>query len=182
MGNKTSNIAGLLLTAVAALAFSTPAAAQQGAAPAPRQEGAAQETPLDSLYFTAEGMSNLSVFFRAVKAAGLGDTLKGAGPFTVFAPTDDAFARLPAETLEELFLPQNKARLRDILLAHIFAARATGAELGKLNESVTLRRRPQPVEVADGLKVGGAAVTRTDIAATNGVMHLIDAVLMPAND
>ena len=179
MGNKTSNIAGLLLTAVAALAFSVPAAAQTPAAPA---DGAAQEAQLDSLYFTAEGMGNLSVFFRAVKAAGLADTLKGAGPFTVFAPTDEAFAKLPAETLEELFQPQNKARLRDILINHVFAARATAAELGKLNDSVTLRRRPLAVDLANGPKVGGASVTRTDIMATNGVMHLIDTVLVPAND
>ena len=182
MGHKTSDITRLLLTAIAALAFAIPCAAQSAAAEARPEGGPQEEEQLDSLYFTAEGMGNLSVFFRAVKAAGLTDTLKGAGPFTVFAPTDDAFAKLPAETLEELFRPQNKERLRDILLTHIFAVRATGGELGKLSEAVTLKRKPLPVDLANGARIGGAAVTRTDIPATNGVMHLIDTVLMPAND
>src|SRR5215207_2101331 len=160
MGDKTSNVARFALAALAAIAFNFGAAAQDGrpvAAPPPAAEQAQEP---DSLFLT--------------------DTLKGGGPFTVFAPTDEAFAKLPPETLEELFRPQNKERLREILLSHIFAAGATSAELSKLNDAVTLKRTPQPLDLTNGLRIGGANVTQADIMATNGVLHLIDAVLMPS--
>jgi uncharacterized surface protein with fasciclin (FAS1) repeats len=178
MGDKTSNVARFALAALAAMAFNVGAAAQSGQ-PAAAAPAAEQTQEPDSLFFTAERMGNLSTFFKAVKQSGLADTLKGGGPFTVFAPTDEAFARLPPETLEELFRPQNKERLREILLSHIFATDATSAELSKLNDALTLKRTPQPVDVTNGLKIGGANVTQADITATNGVLHLIDAVLMP---
>jgi uncharacterized surface protein with fasciclin (FAS1) repeats len=176
MGDKTSNIKRLLAAALATLTLSVLAVAQSGAG---RQPERAQEPELDSLFFTVERTSDLSTFFKAVKASGLTDTLKGAGPFTVFAPTDEAFAKLPAETLEELFRPQNKERLRDILIAHIFAVGATSGEMSKLNGAVTLKRNALPVETNGGVRVGGAAVTQADIMATNGVLHLVDTVLMP---
>ena len=179
MGDKTSNVARFALAALAAIAFNVSAAAQQGGRPETPPPAAEQAQEPDSLFFTAERTGNLSTFFKAVKQSGLTDTLKGGGPFTVFAPTDEAFAKLPPETLEELFRPQNKERLRDILLSHIFAAGATSAELPKLNDAVTLKRTPQTLDVTNGLKIGGANVTQADIMATNGVLHLIDAVLMP---
>ena len=179
MGDKTSIGARFALAALAAIAFNVGATAQGGKPAAAPPPAAEQPQEPDSLFFTAERMGNLSTFFKAVRQSGLTDTLKGGGPFTVFAPTDEAFDRLPPETLEELFKPQNKERLRELLLAHIFAAGATGAELSKLNDAVTLKRTPQTVDVTNGLKIGGANVTQTDIMATNGVLHLIDAVLMP---
>ena len=178
MGNKSCNVARFALAALAAITFNLNASAQSGR-PAPPTPAAEQEPELDSLFFTAERLNGLSTFFKAVKQSGLTDTLKGGGPFTVFAPTDEAFAKLPPETLEELFRPQNKERLRELLLAHIFPVGATSAELSKLNDAITLKRTPQTVDVTNGLKVGGANVTRSDITATNGVLHLIDAVLMP---
>jgi len=178
MGDKTSIVARFALAALAAIAFNVNAAAQTGR-PAPQPLAAEQVPEPDSLFFTAERVEGLSTFFKAVKQSGLTDTLKGGGPFTVFAPTDEAFARLPPETLEELFRPQNKERLRELLLAHIFAVGATSAEMSKLNDAVTLKRTPQTIDVTNGLKVGGANVTQSDIIATNGVLHLIDAVLMP---
>src|SRR5215216_360195 len=114
MGDKTSIGVRFALAALATIAFAVTAAAQSGGG-AGQQQGGEHEQQLDSLFFTAERLSNLSIFFKAVKQAGLADTLKGAGPFTVFAPSDEAFAKLPAETLEELLRPQNKERLRDIL-------------------------------------------------------------------
>ena len=170
-----------LATALAALVFSISAFTQSGRPDRPQADAGQQEPPPESLYFTAERMENLSTYFRAVTAAGLTDTLKGPGPFTVFAPTDEAFAKLPAETLEELFRPQNKEMLRAVLIAHIYATRATGAELSKLKDAVTLKRAPQSIDTSNGVKVGGAGVIRTDIIAENGIIHLIDTVLMPAD-
>ena len=180
MGDRNPTTMRTLATTLAVLLLSVSALAQSGTHARPQAEAGPPE--LESLYFTAERIENLSIFFRAVKIAGLTDTLKGPGPFTVFAPTDEAFAKLPAETLEELLLPQNKERLRDILISHIFPVGATSGEITKLNEAVTLKRRALPVEAGGGIKVGGASVTRADIMATNGVLHLLDTVLMPQGD
>jgi uncharacterized surface protein with fasciclin (FAS1) repeats len=180
MGDRNPTTMRILATTLAVLLLSVSALTQSATPERPQAEAGQPE--LESLYFTAERMENLSIFFRAVKTAGLTDTLKGPGPFTVFAPTDEAFAKLPAETLEELLLPQNKERLRDILISHIFPVGATSGEITKLNEAVTLKRKALPVEAGSGIKVGGASVTRADIMATNGVLHLVDTVLMPQGD
>src|SRR5918994_439428 len=116
MGDKTRIVARFALAALAAITFNVNAAAQRGT-PAPPTPAAEQAQEPDSLFFTAERLEGLSTFFKAVRQSGLTDTLKGGGPFTVFAPTDEAFAKLPPETLEELFRPQNKERLRELLLA-----------------------------------------------------------------
>ena len=178
MGDKTCIVARFALAALAAITFNVYAAAQRDT-PAPPTPAAEQAQEPDSLFFTAQRVENLSTFFKAVRQSGLTDTLKGGGPFTVFAPTDEAFAKLPPETLEELFRPQNKERLRELLLAHIFPVGATSAELSKLNDAITLKRTPQTVDVTNGLRAGAANVTQSDITATNGVLHLIDAALMP---
>jgi uncharacterized surface protein with fasciclin (FAS1) repeats len=184
MSDRNRNIVRAAAVAlVVGLALAASALAQDAAQQRPGRAQESQPAEPQSIYFTAEGMSDLSIFFRAVKASGLTDTLKGPGPFTVFAPTDEAFARLPAGELEELFRPQNKERLRGILITHIYAARATGAEIVKLNDALTLRRNSLTVEAADGgVKVGGARVTRTDIAASNGVIHLVDTLLVPGGN
>lgn len=176
MGKQNSTIAGVILTIIAALTLSASAPAQQS-------ENARNSRPADeqaeSLFLVAEHADNLSVFFKAVKASGMTDTLKGAGPFTVFAPTDEAFAKLPAEMLEELFRPQNKVKLREILLTHIYATRATATRIQDLKGAVTLKRNSLAVETGNGVKIGNATVTQFDINASNGVLHTIDTVLLP---
>ena len=175
MGKQTSTIARVMLTLIATLMLSVSALAQNENARSSRPAG---EQP-ESLFSTAEHMDNLSVFFKAVKASGLTDTLKGAGPFTVFAPTDDAFAKLPAEMLEDLFRPQNKEKLREILITHIYAAKAMAAQMDELKNAVTLKRNSLSVDTSNGVKIGKATVTQSDIIASNGIIHTIDTVLLP---
>src|SRR5580698_5268343 len=116
----------------------------------------------------------------AVKAAGLVDTLKGPGPFTVFAPTDEAFAKLPAGTLETLLQPENKAKLRSILLYHVVPGRVTAEEVVKLDSAKTAEGQSLAIKVVNGdVMVNNAHVTKTDIATSNGVIHVIDTVLLP---
>lgn len=115
----------------------------------------------------------------AVKAAGLADTLNGKGPFTVFAPTDDAFAKLPAGTVENLLKPENKEKLAGILTYHVLAGKVMAADV-KTSNAKTVNGKEVAIK-ADGGKVtvGAANVVKTDIAASNGVIHVIDTVLIP---
>ncbi len=116
----------------------------------------------------------------AVKAAGLVDTLKGPGPFTVFAPTDEAFAKLPAGTLETLLQPENKAKLRSILLYHVVAGRVTAAEVVKMDSAKTAEGQNLSIKAMGGnVMVNNAHVVKADIEASNGVIHVIDTVLLP---
>jgi len=116
----------------------------------------------------------------AVKAAGLVETLKGKGPFTVFAPTDEAFAKLPAGTVESLLKPENKARLQSILTYHVFPGRVMAADVVKLNSAKTVEGRTVTINAGNGtVMVNNARVTKTDIAASNGVIHVIDTVILP---
>lgn len=126
---------------------------------------------------------SFTTLVAAVKAAGLVDTLKGKGPFTVFAPTDDAFKKLPAGTVEDLLKPENKARLTSILTYHVLpgsfpAKRLTGAK-AKVYTVKTVQGAPVTVDLRKGVRVGKAGVTQTDVTATNGVIHVIDQVLLP---
>lgn len=155
------------------------AAALGGTVATAQQQQGAQTPPPQNIFFTAQNAGNFDTFIEAVKAAGLVDTLKGGGPFTVFAPTDEAFARLPANTLQELLRPENKEKLKDLLTTHIFPVKATASELTKLNDAKTLKRNSLRFETSDGLKVGKAKVTQADINASNGVIHAIDTVLVP---
>jgi transforming growth factor-beta-induced protein len=123
---------------------------------------------------------HFNTLVAAVKAAGLVDTLKGPGPFTVFAPTDEAFAKLPPGTLETLLKPENKERLQRILANHVVAGQVMAKDVVKLHSAKTLGGGSLPIHAADGgVMVGNAHVTKTDIAATNGVIHVIDTVLLP---
>ena len=116
----------------------------------------------------------------AVKAAGLVDTLKGAGPFTVFAPTDAAFAKLPAGTVESLLKPENKARLQAILTYHVVAGQVMAEEVVKLHSAKTVEGQEVSIKTANGgVMVNNANVTKTDIMTSNGVIHVIDTVLLP---
>jgi len=115
----------------------------------------------------------------AVKAADLVKTLQGPGPFTVFAPNDEAFAKLPQGTVEDLIKPENKAKLTGILTYHVVAGKVMAADV-KTMKAKTVNGQELDIEVADGhVTVNHAKVTKTDIAASNGVIHVIDSVLMP---
>jgi transforming growth factor-beta-induced protein len=129
---------------------------------------------------TAAAAGSFKTLVAAVKAAGLVDTLKGAGPFTVFAPTDEAFAKLPAGTVEELLKPENKQKLVDILTYHVVAGKVMAADV-KTMDVKTVQGASAAVKVADGkVTIDKANVVKTDIEATNGVIHVIDAVIIPA--
>jgi len=115
----------------------------------------------------------------ALEAAGLVATLQGEGPFTVFAPTDEAFAKLPAGTVEALL--QDKEKLTRILTYHVVPGEVTSGEVVKLTEATTVAGLAAPIVVKDGqVWVGGAQVTTVDIRASNGVIHVIDSVMLPA--
>jgi uncharacterized surface protein with fasciclin (FAS1) repeats len=129
---------------------------------------------------TAVAAGNFGTLAAALKAAGLVDTLKGKGPFTVFAPTDAAFAKLPPGTLDDLLKPENKATLTGILTYHVVPGTVKATDVVKLTEAKTVQSQSLRIAVKDGkVKVDGANVTATDIAASNGVIHVIDSVLLP---
>ncbi|MCS6818267.1 MAG: fasciclin domain-containing protein [Blastocatellia bacterium] len=118
----------------------------------------------------------------ALKAAGLVETLKGRGPFTVFAPNDEAFAKLPPGTLDDLLKPENKSRLTKILTYHVVAGKLMAADVVKLRSVKTLSGDELQIQSMQGrVIVGGARVIKTDIVASNGVIHVIDTVLLPKN-
>ena len=129
---------------------------------------------------TAVGAGNFTTLAAALTAAGLVETLKGEGPFTVFAPTDDAFAKLPAGTLESLLLPENKDQLVAILTYHVVAGKVKAADVVKLDTATTVNGQAADIEVTGGtVRIDGATVTATDIKASNGVIHVIDTVIIP---
>jgi uncharacterized surface protein with fasciclin (FAS1) repeats len=129
---------------------------------------------------TAVGAGSFGTLAKALTAAELIDTLKGAGPFTVFAPTDEAFAKLPAGTLESLLKPENKAKLQGILTYHVVPGKVMAADVVKLTSAKTVQGKELKIAVAgDTVTVNGAKVTKTDIACANGVIHVIDAVVLP---
>jgi uncharacterized surface protein with fasciclin (FAS1) repeats len=127
----------------------------------------------------AAGAGQFNTLVAAVKAAGLVDTLNGKGPFTVFAPTDEAFAKLPAGTIDMLLKPENKAKLTSILTYHVLPGKVMAADV-KTMSAKTVNGKEVSIKAADGkVTVDSAKVVKTDIAASNGVIHVIDTVLMP---
>ena len=128
----------------------------------------------------ASSAGSFNTLVAAVKAAGLVETLQGDGPFTVFAPTDAAFAKLPAGTVENLLKPENKATLVDILTYHVVAGRVTASDLaGKTTTATTVEGGQVSIDGTDGVRVETAAVIQADVPATNGVIHVIDRVILP---
>ncbi len=129
---------------------------------------------------TAVQAGQFKTLAAALEAAGLVSTLKGAGPFTVFAPTDEAFAKLPAGTVENLLKPENKQQLIEILTYHVVTGKVMAADVAGIDEAKSVNGKMIDIEV-DGsiVKVNDAAVTAVDIAASNGVIHVIDKVIMP---
>jgi uncharacterized surface protein with fasciclin (FAS1) repeats len=129
---------------------------------------------------TAVSAGQFKTLAAALKAAGLVDTLKSSGPFTVFAPTDEAFAKLPAGTVENLLKPENKDQLAAILTYHVVPGKVMAADVVKLDEAATVNGKMIDVSVAgDKVMANDATVTKTDIEASNGVIHVIDSVILP---
>ena len=127
---------------------------------------------------TAVGAGNFNTLVAAVKAAGLVDTLKSAGPFTVFAPTDEAFAKLPAGTVDGLL--KDPEKLKKILLYHVVSGKVMAADVVKLKSAGTVEGSSAKISVKSGrVMVDGANVVKTDIVCDNGVIHVIDSVIMP---
>jgi len=131
---------------------------------------------------TAVAAGQFQTLAAALGAADLVDTLKGDGPFTVFAPTDAAFAKLPEGTVESLLKPENRDQLVAILTYHVVAGKAKAADVIKLSEAKTVNGQSVSIEVNDnGVRVDNANVIATDIAASNGVIHVIDTVILPSS-
>ncbi len=129
---------------------------------------------------TAVSAGSFETLVAAVKAADLVDTLKGEGPFTVFAPTDDAFAKLPAGTLEDLLKPENKAKLQGILTYHVVPGKVVAKDVGGLSMAKTVNGQSFKISMKEGsVYVDDAKVVKTDIMCSNGVIHVIDAVILP---
>jgi len=174
---KLNELAGKKLVALGALlcliavAFVAPANAR----------AAGNSVESTDVVDTAVAAGQFKTLAAALEAAELIDALKGNGPFTVFAPTDEAFAKLPAGTVEMLLKPENKEKLKAVLLYHVVPGNVTADQVMKLNgQSVkTLQGSSITVKTAHGVRVDNAKVTKTDIKASNGVIHVIDTVLMP---
>jgi transforming growth factor-beta-induced protein len=129
---------------------------------------------------TAVSAGSFKTLAAALQAADLVDTLKGKGPFTVFAPTDEAFAKLPAGTLESLLKPENKAKLQAILTYHVVAGSVGSTEVVKLKSAKTVNGQSVAIRTANGgVMIDGANVVKADIATSNGVIHVIDSVILP---
>lgn len=163
-------VAALALGLASPLAFAAQPATP--AASAPQAQGDIVDTAVAAGQFTT--------LAAALDAAGLVSTLKGPGPFTVFAPTDDAFAALPAGTVEDLLKPENKDKLVAILTYHVVPGRYPASSVVTLDEATTVQGGSVDIATADGgVTVDGAKVVTADVAASNGVIHVIDKVLMP---
>jgi uncharacterized surface protein with fasciclin (FAS1) repeats len=137
----------------------------------------ANEPAAKDIVDTAVAAGNFKTLAKALEAAGLIETLKGAGPFTVFAPTDEAFAKLPAGTLDALL--KDKAKLTAVLTYHVVPGKVMAADVVKLKEAKTVQGQSIKIDTTAGVKVDGANVIKTDIACSNGVIHVIDSVILP---
>ena len=170
----------LSLSALAAAFLVGGVATAQNAAPAKPKAVAPAATK--TIVETAIGAGKFNTLVAAVKAAGLAETLSGPGPFTVFAPTDEAFAKLPAGTVESLLKPENKAKLAAILTYHVVPGQVMAADVVKLTNAGTVQGQRVDIVVKDGtVSVDGAKVVTTDIACSNGVIHVIDTVILPTD-
>ncbi len=175
----------VLLVAMFLVAACAPAATPMPAptaTPRPAPTATPEPAPQD-IVDIAVGDGRFTTLVAAVQAAGLVDTLKSDGPFTVFAPTDDAFAKLPAGTIDELLKPENKQALTDILLYHVVSGSALAADVVNLTSATTVLGKDVTVKVDMGnVYINDAQVIITDIEASNGVIHVIDTVILPPAD
>ena len=153
-----------------------PATTEETATEAPAEEATTEEAT--DIVAIASGNEDFSTLVAAVAAAGLVETLQGEGPFTVFAPTNDAFAALPAGLVDKLLLPENKDLLVKILTYHVVSGTVLAADV-TAGEVPTVEGQNITITTDMGVQVNGATVTATDIIASNGVIHVIDAVILP---
>lgn len=138
------------------------------------------QTATADIVQTAADAGQFTTLIAAVKAAGLEDTLRGPGPFTVFAPTDEAFGKLPPGTLDTLLKPENKEQLASILTYHVVSGKVPSTEAVKLSSAKTVNGKELTLDASSGqLKVDEATVSKADIEASNGIIHVIDAVVIP---
>lgn len=129
---------------------------------------------------TAAAAGSFETLLTAAKAAGLVETLKSSGPFTVFAPTDAAFKKLPEGTVANLLKPENKGQLTAILKYHVIAGKVMSSDIaGKKMDAKTVEGRTVAIDATSGVTVGGATVTTADVETSNGVIHIVDAVILP---
>ena len=126
---------------------------------------------------TASENPDFSTLVKAIKAAGLVDTLSGAGPFTVFAPTNSAFEKIPKETLDSVLA--DKAKLTSILTYHVVSGKVLSKDMAEMKEADTVQGKKVTIDTKDGVMINNAKVTKADIECSNGVIHVIDTVLMP---
>ena len=134
---------------------------------------------MNDIVDTAVAAGSFKTLVAAVEAADLVDTLKSAGPFTVFAPTDAAFAKLPAAVIEDLLKPENKVKLQGILTYHVIAGKVLATDVVNLKVAKTVQGQELKIDTTDGVKVDEAKVVQTDIQCSNGVIHVIDTVVLP---
>jgi uncharacterized surface protein with fasciclin (FAS1) repeats len=163
--------------AMLAIALVIPAVA------APAMAGGSYKAASNTVVDVAVSNQDFSTLVAALKAADLVDALKGPGPFTVFAPTNAAFAALPPGALDDLLKPENKAKLQAVLKYHVIPARIESSALAgkKLTSPATLQGGTLAIDATRGVNVAGANVVSADVRAGNGVIHVIDKVLLPAN-
>ena len=173
-------------------ALLAPTLALAGDCPEATPPAAAQATPAKTYFVdhhkegekdivdTAVAAGDFQTLVAAVKAAGLVETLKGDGPFTVFAPTDAAFKKIPQATLQDLLKPENKDKLTAILTYHVVSGKVMASDVVGMDEAKTVNGAAAPIKVeGDTVMIGDAKVVKTDIKTSNGVIHVIDTVLMP---
>lgn len=172
---KTNRILNVAVLA-AAVTFTSSLSAGEGAR---KSESAAAYGTGKDIVAVATSAGSFKTLVAAVKAAGLVETLQGQGPFTVFAPTDEAFAKLPAGTVEDLLKPENKEKLVAILTYHVVPGKVMAADV-KTMKARTVNEKELSIKVQDGnVTVDNAKVIKTDVAAKNGVIHVIDTVVLP---
>lgn len=159
-----------------ALPFNTYAAGCDSNASRP-----ASNSKTDNIVGTATAAGSFGTLTAALAAAGLVETLKGDGPFTVFAPTDDAFAKLPEGTVENLLKPENKEKLIQVLTYHVVPGKVEAKEVVKLHSAKTLQGTEVKIEVRDGtVYINDSKVAKADVQCSNGIIHVVDRVLLPA--
>lgn len=172
---------------IAVVSFSVVASAQncksQSHVSAPATQEVAQKTEMKDIVDTAAGAEAFKTLVAAVKAADLVDVLKSEGPFTVFAPTNEAFAKLPEGTVESLLQPENREKLIAILKYHVVAGKVMSGDVVKLDSAKTVQGQEVAIQVEDGtVMINNAKVVKVDVECTNGVIHVIDTVILPKSE
>lgn len=169
---------GLLAVALSSLAIAC--GGGESNTPGAASPTSATTTAKSDIVDTAVAAGQFNTLAAALKAAGLVDTLKGPGPFTVFAPTDEAFAKLPKGTVEDLLKPENKAKLTSVLTYHVVSGKVGSSDVVKLTSAKTVQGQEVKIAATGGkVTVDGANVVKTDIECSNGVIHVIDTVILP---